>query len=461
MTIENCKMFQFFAVPPHLSSSSLLFRRLTLFTGRSLYVGLLTILLTGCPKDPQPDPWDTSIFLELEKTWTTSVTLKVSVADTSDNWNFSLSRDDTSVGSYIVTGEDTLIVDGGLEPDREYRYRAYWLDDGLVRDSSNAVIAVTMDTTSHNFTWEIDTLGNYGSYLNDVAIVDENNIWVVGNIETDSCTFNAARWDGGEWEMINIDLHQPFFSVFAFESSDVWATSGIPHHWDGESWEKFHLWNMGILDEDDGILTAIWGTSSSNLYFAGKSSTIVHYDGTTFTKVESGMDIPIVNIWGIADNEVYFCQFDNTTGFSGILYYNGMQIETLYYFESISNNSDILYGAIHAIWATGDTLYAACSSGIWKESISLKIGRMTRWTEIFSEQIYPNMIKGLSYNDIFIIGNWMKVAHFNGVSWQSYTDLFGDIGTYEAIDLKGDLVCAVGWTDFPQAFIVVGNRVVE
>ena len=57
-----------------------------------------------------------------------------------------------------------------------------------------------MDTTSHNFIWEIDTLGIGGSYLNDVAIIDENNIWVVGNIETDTATYNAAHWDGNECE---------------------------------------------------------------------------------------------------------------------------------------------------------------------------------------------------------------------------------------------------------------------
>jgi len=39
-----------------------------------------------------------------------------------------------------------------------------------------------MDTTSHNFTWKIDTLGIYGSYLNDVWIVNEDDIWVVGQM---------------------------------------------------------------------------------------------------------------------------------------------------------------------------------------------------------------------------------------------------------------------------------------
>ncbi len=32
------------------------------------------------------------------------------------------------------------------------------------------------DTTSHNFSWTIDTIGTRNSYLKDVAIIDENDI---------------------------------------------------------------------------------------------------------------------------------------------------------------------------------------------------------------------------------------------------------------------------------------------
>ncbi|MFQ6614239.1 MAG: hypothetical protein ACE5D1_05290 [Fidelibacterota bacterium] len=38
-----------------------------------------------------------------------------------------------------------------------------------------------MDTTSHNFVWEIDTLGFYGE-LNDVVALAPDNVWVVGEI---------------------------------------------------------------------------------------------------------------------------------------------------------------------------------------------------------------------------------------------------------------------------------------
>ncbi len=70
-----------------------------------------------------------------------------------------------------------------------------------------------LDSTSHSFYWTIDSLGIYGSYLNDVAIVNENDIWVVGNIETDSTSYNAAHFDGNEWELILIVNPDPLYST--------------------------------------------------------------------------------------------------------------------------------------------------------------------------------------------------------------------------------------------------------
>ncbi|MFQ6605929.1 MAG: hypothetical protein ACE5D8_10345, partial [Fidelibacterota bacterium] len=153
-----------------------------------LYRTLLTagLLLTACPDNPPSHHRDSTIHLEVVNEGTFSVRLKVSVADSSDTWTFRLNRDDSTVAVGSSVRADTILTDNNLLPGHTYRYRAYWLDGGEATDSSEEVTAATMDTTSHNFTWEIDTLGNYGSYLNDVAIIDENNIWVVGNIETDS-----------------------------------------------------------------------------------------------------------------------------------------------------------------------------------------------------------------------------------------------------------------------------------
>ena len=65
-----------------------------------------------------------------------------------------------------------------------------------------------LDTTSHYVSWEIDTLGSPGtwSHFNDVAIIDKNNIWAVGDmyiIEDDGSRiqYNEAHWDGQDWEI--------------------------------------------------------------------------------------------------------------------------------------------------------------------------------------------------------------------------------------------------------------------
>ncbi|MBC8395452.1 MAG: hypothetical protein H8E08_00590 [Candidatus Marinimicrobia bacterium] len=323
--------------------------------------------------------------------------------------------------------------------------------------------ACCWDTTSHNFVWEIDTLGDYGSYLNDVAIIDENNVWVVGYIKNGDSTYNAVHWDGSGWELYRLPAvtysgsisQGALTSIYAIGALNIWCSSdaGSYVRWNGQCWQS--EW---IQDRNGGI-NAMWGTSSSNMYFVGGGGSIVHYDGNTFTRIESGIDIPIVDLWGRDENDIYLCQFNSTTGHSGILHYDGNQLESLYYFESIVHNSDTLSGAIHTIWIYGDTLYAGYSSGIWKENIFQKKGVVTFWTKIFSENVYSNKIIGQSNNDIFIVGNWMKMAHYNGVSWKSYANIFGNYGTYEAVDLSENLVCVVGWTDFPKALIVVGKRV--
>jgi len=232
------------------------------------------------------------------------VSLKVSVEDTSDSWTFGLTRNDSLLFSAEVTGADTVVRDGGLTPATEYRYRAYWMKNGEYADSSEEVLAVTMDTTSHNFVWTIDTLGDYGSYLNDVAIIDENNVWVVGYIKTDSGTFNAAHWDGEEWELIKVLTgFTANTSIWYFSENNIWITSGLPIHWNGTEWTLFHLWDMGVLGPDDGGVTSVWASSPTNIYFVGRKGSIVHYDGSGFTRMESGTEVDLRDVWGTVNEK--------------------------------------------------------------------------------------------------------------------------------------------------------------
>ncbi|PIS27582.1 MAG: hypothetical protein COT43_09725 [Candidatus Marinimicrobia bacterium CG08_land_8_20_14_0_20_45_22] len=281
----------------------------------TIFLILATLLAMSCKECPTEQP-DYDIYLSAEDVFSTSVVLSVSLPDSGDVSAFALDRDNSTVATYTCSDDDTLIIDEGLMPDTDYIYRVRFLKDGKTKSESDPVSVHTMDTTSHDFTWEIDTLGNYGSYLKDAWIVNENNIWVVGNIETDSGTYNAARWDGDKWNLLKVlSGYSPNYGIFYFSENDIWITSGLPIHWNGSEWTLYHFWNMGVLDDEDGGVTDIWASSSSDIYFVGKKGSIVHYDGSTFTKMESGTEIDLTDIKGDPDGgDIWVCGFDDLKG---------------------------------------------------------------------------------------------------------------------------------------------------
>ncbi len=144
----------------------------------TILIQIFILIQLGCPEPPKDNTpqRDTAINLEVLSTFTTTARLQVSVEDTTAEWTFGLTRNGEDVLNATVYNSDTTFTDHGLNPGSQYTYQAQWLEDGIAVDTSLTAIAQTMDTTSHNFVWEFDTLGDYGSYLNDVAIIDENNI---------------------------------------------------------------------------------------------------------------------------------------------------------------------------------------------------------------------------------------------------------------------------------------------
>ncbi|MDA3871912.1 MAG: hypothetical protein PF551_06125, partial [Candidatus Marinimicrobia bacterium] len=191
-------------------------------------------LFMSCPPEKK-EP----IELEIYETYCTSIELKITMLDSVKEKEYSVKRNDSLIATGTMTDNQIIITDENLEPNTQYSYKAY-----SKNDESELVTAITMDTTSHDFTWEIDTLGNYGSILRDVAIIDENNIWVVGEIRTDSTNYNAAHWNGEEWELIGINFFTfceqtyvhpyPARSIIAFNKNDIWISSGSQiAHWNG------------------------------------------------------------------------------------------------------------------------------------------------------------------------------------------------------------------------------------
>ncbi len=277
------------------------------------------------------------------------------------------------------------------------------------------------DTTSHNFIWTADTLpGN----VFDISGLDENNVWLAGEFwKNDPQTgktikYNFGYWDGNRWSLKTILKSGHYMGIYVFSKNNIWLTDGGMIHWNGKYWKLYHPWNMGILDETEGGVTKVWGLDSSSVFFIGLKGTIIHYNGNTFTKMESGTDIDLTHIYGLDGNHIWVVGDDSGLdgGQSVLLFYNGANWNIKYhrYYEDDTPPENAYKG----IWADKDSLILVNVWGYWHESVSTGKGRQEYISILpagYTRDFFAN-----NKNDIFMVGDFQTIHHFNGVSWKSY-----------------------------------------
>jgi len=150
-------------------------------------------------------------------------------------------RGDITLFEGKLANADTTLNDTGLEPLTSYTYKSYAKASGEKSPKESQTIT-TMDTTSHDISWERLEWGDVGSsYFRGVHIINENDIWAVGELfiwhedSADYTKYNAVHWDGREWSFLNVPGRLStgallnfvrMQAVFAFDSSNVWMFSG-------------------------------------------------------------------------------------------------------------------------------------------------------------------------------------------------------------------------------------------
>lgn len=184
----------------------------------------------------------------------------------------------------LISSDTTIYIDS-LLPNKTYHVKV--MSNNLL-GTSNKIQITTLDTTSHNFTFQTWTFGEHSSsVLYDVAIIDENNIWAVGEIymndslgQPDLNAYNAVHWNGSEWKVKKISvlfrgslITPPLEGVFAFSNSDFWFVGSLPIHGDGNNWI---MYDLRTTVDPNLSLSKAWGTSSSNIYFVGRNGSIAY-----------------------------------------------------------------------------------------------------------------------------------------------------------------------------------------
>ena len=438
----------------------------------SLLLAASSLLLNSCnTTEPGRQP---GITLNFEDASSTEVWMKLNTNGLDLPAEVSVYKNNKLNKNINLTSNDSVIYQDNLMPNKTYTFKAT-AKLGDLELQSKSITAVTMDTTSHNFTWQTYTFGgvNGSSILRDVAIINENDIWAVGEIhtaETDQYDsngvwvqpYNAVHWDGNTWELKRISVNYrgqpnlaPLVAVFALKNGKVIFSSGLPYLPEGDHWKLYHLWDMGILDNNDGSLYSIWGTSMENLYFVGNKGTIAHYNGTSWEKIESGTDMNLLDIYGNYSSTIYISG-GKASLLKGVLLGGDLDgFKILKRGESINANdmfNPYFAGNISTIWINpnntvyfGGHLLYKYKLGIW-EIVSSLDGNFMGGNSSAQHFGYITRIRGTSENNIFLVGERNTLRHFNGKTWEQIGMPY-NVSSYiiwSSVAVRGKVITTVG-----------------
>jgi hypothetical protein len=229
-------------------------------------------------------------------------------------------------------------------------------------------------------------------------------------------------------------------ALAVFNHSDIWYLSfaGNAFHWNGDSIQSYILkkdLNPNGIFEPDEILGSLWGNSSSNLYGAGEKGALARFDGQQWYKLNLERSDYLADVYGI-----YNYNTRNYDIYSPLVYEFNPVVGSYY---RITNSNelekfDFDYGSIYSIWGTSNYNIFACGTSIHHL-------KNNKWEEInFNTTRNKMKIRGSGLNNIFVVGGFGFVGHFNGLTWGEYPELRLQAGGYASVYVKDNIVALCG-----------------
>jgi hypothetical protein len=316
------------------------------------------------------------------------------------------------------------------------------------------------DSTSHLINWQIDTIGTWQSSLTGVWGTDSDNVYAAGFVYNPNNLVsgtNIMHWNGEHWNPEQF-WEGDIIAIFGFSKNDIWVGGAwivdpyryvLFGHWDGTSWKATKL-------SYEGGIYSFWGASSNSLFAVGSNGMILHFDGNQWTKMNSGTNISAVSdIFGFSDNQVYASGYDETTGRGVLLYYDGANWQTL--FDNIFNGGDPTgapRGEAASVWG-----YDTAHVYIWNNAGTF-LGNRFGWTAVNTptDHIFVHMIRGSSYKNVFMAGDYSLLTHWNGKSWHLYQEFSpgSNSDILNGVWTEGNIVFVVGRSPTAKGIVYRG-----
>ena len=413
----------------------------------------LTLLLLACTDYGVPVVNEPGIKVTPIDATCTEAWLKVTLAAATGSQAIGLKRDGHTVLRVRLSALDTVLLDDGLLPRRTYTYTAERLRDSTVVETSPAVRMTTLDTTSHEITWQVDTTMGVSGMFFDVAIINDTLAYAVGEMylldstgQVDPTFYNLAVWNGSRWRSQRLYYQggiATIRSVFAFSAADVWLDPWF--RWDGQDFFEVPIDPIFYGQR----VNKIWGRSSGSAYAVGDNGFIAQYAPVGWQPIESGTRVTLNDVWGgsnrlVGDNVVLVAAGNVFTDDGTWLLRIAASgtVDTIPWFDPIQVRQSVWFDSHSRVYTCGSGVYTYDGRG-WQEVNGLPA-------------FYANMIRGNGENDVFVAGDFGLVAHFNGVTWRAYPGIPSG-ADFNSLAVRNNLILAVGWSG-SGAIVVKGTR---
>jgi len=378
----------------------------------------------------------------------------------------------TEIDTFIYS--DTTLFVENLTPGKNYGITINCPETEVYIEETINYEFRTLDTTSHNFSYEIyEFTDGLGNRLSGVDVIDANNIWAVGELHKNDTLYNIARWDGANW---NIEKASALFreeyitlqleGIKIFDAEHIWLSGSLPIYGKKDSWELYSL--RDSLEPNISVSIGD-GERWDEMYLAGRGPTVIKYDHGSWELYDKGTDLRIYDIL-VSDGDVYCAANSHSMVRSQIL----KKAKDKTVFEEIKEfNWDLpenelyekLSGDVLGIWMDeNNTLYSAglflysCINGQWEYMESLS-GNYYGNHNVVSERGLFTKITGTASNDMVVVGDRGTVMHYNGSSWQHIGPGYnsGSNIIYHAVSMEGNTICAVG-VNGNLGYVILLNR---
>lgn len=321
-----------------------------------------------------------------------------------------------------------------------------------------------VDSTTHSWRFEVDSLGGYLSTVRGIAAFSEKNAWITGtfyiypdsNDPSKRDLYNLAHWDGNRWTLKQFP-RPPLGdgqNLFAVDSQFIVLVSFGLFVYDGEGWRQVNV-PQGTFNGINGI----WGKSRKEIHFVGNAGTWTVWNGDiynpTFRRLNTDTHIDLLDIYGDGD-KIYACGGMDWPNYEVniVLEYESGKFRRIDHIDPYKGG----YAKL-SLWYSRERNTLAMGGG--RQRLFIENNKLEADS---NASIIPlcMSVRGSSVNNIWWVGHFVSLVHYNGSSFRVFRQPFPQDGVLTKIHVGKDYFFSGGYqglqNGLSNAIVVRGYR---